>query len=754
MEPTDDARRRRRRRAQHLLHPGERRQQALRPPRPPEGAEGGAGPTCRSRSAAAWPRRTGSSSGSGPATSTSCSAPTTSPTRRAARRGPGSRVRSSRSSRSTRRTPRRCRPGATSTTRPGSRSRSAATTRARSASCRPCAGEEVSRRMGDIVHEVEALAADGVVEITLLGQNVNSYGRDLGAGQYAPRVRRPAARGRRGRRHRADPLHVAAPEGPAARDDRGDGRVRVGVRAPAPAAAVGQRPHAGPHAPRLHRRSATSSGSRPPGRRSPTSRSPPTSSSASRARPTTTSRARSRSSTRRGYDAAYTFVFSPRPGTEAASVVDDFVPAEVVQRSGWSGSPRSSSARAPAPPRGAGRPGRGGAGRGAVEEGPDVRRAAPARTSSSTSRRRAGGAPAGDVRRRARSPAAPHWLRGRRSCARRPARRRVRIPVSRDGGACDAATSRSSGRPRRGSRRSRWRAAAALGDVEIVSLDSMQVYRGMDIGTAKPTPAEQAAVPHHLVDVADPGEDWSVARIQAAAGDGVGRHRGARAPRAARGRHRASTCRRSSTTSRSRARTAALRAELEARAASAGGLAAAYARAERGSTRPRRPHRARQPAPHRARARGDRARPAGRSRRSAPGCRRLRAAALAGARSSGCGCRRADSARRIAAALRAPWRRRARRRGPAAGGRPGGLSRTARQAIGYKELLAHLRGDGRRPRRRARPRPPPHPAASPAASACGSAATRGSRGSARDGNPLAALPALLATWIRCRCRPP
>ena len=47
-------------------------------------------------------------------------------------------------------------------------------------------GAEVSRRMGDIVHEVEALAADGVREVTLLGQNVNSYGRDLGAGQYRP----------------------------------------------------------------------------------------------------------------------------------------------------------------------------------------------------------------------------------------------------------------------------------------------------------------------------------------------------------------------------------------------------------------------------------------------------------------------------------------------------------------------------------------------------------------------------------------
>ena len=48
-------------------------------------------------------------------------------------------------------------------------------------------GREVSRRLGDIVSEVTALAADGVREITVLGQNVNSYGRDLGAGQYTPR---------------------------------------------------------------------------------------------------------------------------------------------------------------------------------------------------------------------------------------------------------------------------------------------------------------------------------------------------------------------------------------------------------------------------------------------------------------------------------------------------------------------------------------------------------------------------------------
>ena len=50
---------------------------------------------------------------------------------------------------------------------------------------------------------------------------------------------------------------------------------------------------------------------------------------------------------------------------------------------------------------------------------------------------------------------------------------------------------------------------------EIVCMDSMQIYRGMDIGTAKPTRAEQALVPHHMVDVADPREGYSVARYQA-----------------------------------------------------------------------------------------------------------------------------------------------------------------------------------------------------------------------------------------------
>ncbi len=52
-------------------------------------------------------------------------------------------------------------------------------------------------------------------------------------------------------------------------------------------------------------------------------------------------------------------------------------------------------------------------------------------------------------------------------------------------------------------------------DCEIISVDSMQVYRHMDIGTAKASPAERALVPHHLLDVADPTEEYSVARYLA-----------------------------------------------------------------------------------------------------------------------------------------------------------------------------------------------------------------------------------------------
>ncbi len=47
---------------------------------------------------------------------------------------------------------------------------------------------------------------------------------------------------------------------------------------------------------------------------------------------------------------------------------------------------------------------------------------------------------------------------------------------------------------------------------EIISLDSMAIYRGMDIGTAKPSPTDRAAVPHHLIDIVEPADEYSVAQ--------------------------------------------------------------------------------------------------------------------------------------------------------------------------------------------------------------------------------------------------
>ena len=55
-------------------------------------------------------------------------------------------------------------------------------------------------------------------------------------------------------------------------------------------------------------------------------------------------------------------------------------------------------------------------------------------------------------------------------------------------------------------------ALAKVLDGEVVSCDSMQVYRSMDIGTAKPTPEEMGDVPHHMLSVAEPWEDFSVSR--------------------------------------------------------------------------------------------------------------------------------------------------------------------------------------------------------------------------------------------------
>ena len=63
--------------------------------------------------------------------------------------------------------------------------------------------------------------------------------------------------------------------------------------------------------------------------------------------------------------------------------------------------------------------------------------------------------------------------------------------------------------------------AAAVGG-EIVSGDSMQVYRGLDIGTAKTPPEEQGGIPHHLLDIRDPQEPFSAADFVAAAEEAIG----------------------------------------------------------------------------------------------------------------------------------------------------------------------------------------------------------------------------------------
>jgi tRNA-2-methylthio-N6-dimethylallyladenosine synthase len=191
-------------------------------------------------------------------------------------------------------------------------------------------GKEVSRRMGDIVREVEELARDGVVEITLLGQNVNSYGRDLGAGQYSPQF--------------ADLLRAL---------DAVDGIERIRFTSPHPKdlradtiAAMAEcntvcehlhlplqagsdrtlaRMHRGYTAARYLDRLAAARAAVPdlavttdiivgfPGE-------------------TDDDFARTLDVVAAAeYDAAYTFIFSPRPGTEAATMVDDFVPEAVAQ---------------------------------------------------------------------------------------------------------------------------------------------------------------------------------------------------------------------------------------------------------------------------------------------------------------------------------------------------------------------------------------------------------------------------------------
>ena len=375
-------------------------------------------------------------------------------------------------------------------------------------------GPEVSRRMGDIVREVEELAADGVREITLLGQNVNSYGRDLGAGQYRPQFADLLRRARRGRRHRTHPLHVAAPQGPAARDHRGDGRVRVGVRAPAPAVAVGQRPHPVAHAPRLHRTALPRAARR--GRAAIPDLAVTTDIIVGFPGETDADFERTLAvADEAAYDAAYTFVFSPRPGTPAAEMGDDFVAPEVAQ---------DRMTRLLEVVEGhtlVKHEARVGRTEVVLLEGPSKKDATvwSGRTRQGKLVHFVPGRCARRGRRRGRR--ARH-VRGAALPPRRPARGASGSPSLAHPHPCGRCAGLIEhlalvGPTASGKSSLALRYASAHDDVEIVSMDSMQVYRGMDVGTAKATPEEREQVPHHLIDVCDPDEEWSVVRFQAEA---------------------------------------------------------------------------------------------------------------------------------------------------------------------------------------------------------------------------------------------
>ena len=139
-----------------------------------------------------------------------------------------------------------CPPSARRATTRGSPSRSDATTAAPSASSPPCRGPEISRPLAELVAEVEALAADGVTEVTLLGQNVNSYAAistwphdrqeaAIGCAPCSPTCSGPSVRSRAS----AACGSPAPIRRPAPRHDRGDGDDAGGVRAP-PSSAPGR----------------------------------------------------------------------------------------------------------------------------------------------------------------------------------------------------------------------------------------------------------------------------------------------------------------------------------------------------------------------------------------------------------------------------------------------------------------------------------------------------------------------------------
>ena len=357
-------------------------------------------------------------------------------------------------------------------------------------------GRQRSRAIGDILAEVQSLAAAGVVEVTLLGQNVNTYGRDL----ETEGGRRPLF---------AELLRVV---------NQVDGIRRIRFTSPHPhdftpdvIEAMAESDNVCEH---IHfplqsgsdrvlqamRRSYRSERYLDwldririaiPGIAVSTDiivGFPGETEEDFGATLAVVERA--------GFDSAFTFQYSPRPGTRAATM-DEQVPKEVVQERFDRLVELQTRITAERNAGAGGHRRRGTRGR-CRQEG----RLDPVADADQPDRAPPDAARAGHVCRR------PDY-RGRRASPPRRGRHSGRAGRGVMLRALVGPT--ASGKTEAGIALAR-----ALG-AEVVSVDSMLVYRGMDIGTAKPTPAEQASVPHHLLDLAEPSERFTVARFQAAA---------------------------------------------------------------------------------------------------------------------------------------------------------------------------------------------------------------------------------------------
>ena len=238
------------------------------------------------------------------------------------------------------------------------------------------------------------------------------------------------------------------------------------------------------------------------------------------------------------------------------------------------------------------------------------------------------------------------------------------------------------------------RESGAGTDVELVSVDSMAVYRGMDLGTTKPTREEQDEVPYHLVDLVDPDEEFTVTRFQAAAREALAgiAERGHRAVLVGgTGLYLRSVVDELEFPGRYHAVAAGIRAELDAAGSdgSEGRLGAVAGLHERlAALDPTAASRI-EPGNERRLVRAlEVTIGSGRPFSSfGPGLDRYppTAMALVGLRPDA-----EEIDRRIGARMEAMLDAGLLEEVRSLAARPGGLSRTARQALGYRELLAHV----------------------------------------------------------------